>query len=133
MKGDLKKYRFKGKGDYHNLLESITEFKVIEKLAIKPCNYELLRNETKIHRNKLREILDNFTKLKIIIPHKYHFINTTVNGYGNIKIKTGLEYYILDLDNKYSLEYLRDRKLDAKVKYYIYKYRFVFSQLLQIR
>lgn len=117
----------RGKGDYQDTLESITELKIIQKLAIKPYNYELLRNETKIHRNRVREILDSFTKMGVVIPHKYNFINTTINGYECIKIKPGLEYYILDLDNKQSLKYLRDIKLDTKIKDYIKFFKVTYA------
>lgn len=105
-----------GKGSYHDTLESITRLKVIHKLTIKPHSYELLRNETKIHRNRLRALLDYFTEKKAVIPHKYNFINTTVNGHESTKIKTGLEYYILNLDNKESRIYLRDIKNDSLIK-----------------
>jgi hypothetical protein len=117
----------RGKGDHQDLLESITELKVIQKLAIKPYTYELLRNKNKIHRNRLREILNSFTKRKIVTPHKYNFINTTVNGYENIKIKTGLVYYILVLDNKESLKYLRNIKLGTQIKDYLKFYKVVFA------
>lgn len=133
MRGVFKENEMRGKGHYQDHLESITEFKIIQKLAIKPYNYQLLRNETNIHRNRLQTLLDRFTNKKMVFLQKYHFIDTAINGYENTKIKTGLEYYVLNLDNEETLKYLRNINLDTRIKYYLYRYRFVFGEASLIR
>ena len=90
----------------------------MHRLSVKPYTYEQLREETKIQRNRLRRILYFFIDKKIVITHKYNFIENTTWSSDNPKPKTGLNYYVLDLDNKESLRYLIDIDLDNKIKYY---------------
>ena len=76
----------------------------------------MLWNETKIQRNRLRSLLNDFVDLEMIIVHK--FIPVVIPSINNkkIKIKSGLKYYILDIDNKKSLSYLTDIRLDTLIK-----------------
>ncbi len=61
--------------------------------------------------------MDYFIDKKAIILHEYNFINKTFHENDNTIIKTGLKYYILDIDNKESLKYLTNIFLDYIIKH----------------
>lgn len=105
-----------GKGQYQDDLDMINRLKVLHKLSIKPYTYEILRNETKIQRNRLRTILNYFVDKKIVIPYKYTKFNKIFDKNNNNIIKNGL-YHILDIDNEESLKYLADIIWDLRIKY----------------
>ena len=105
-----------GKGDYQITLESINILKIFHRLTVHPYPYELLWYLTSIQRNRLRSLLNEFVRKKMVIPHKYKTIDKFPEETKLIEIKPHLIYYILDLDNEDSLRYLRDLELDEIVK-----------------
>jgi hypothetical protein len=106
-----------GKGSYHDTLETLNKLKIIYRISIKPYYYDLLWSETKIQRNRLKKILDHFIDKKAVILHEYNFLNKTFHENDNTTIKTGLKYYILDIDNKESIKYLTNIFLDYIIKH----------------
>lgn len=106
----------KGLGKYQITYDELNKLKVIHYLTIKPYSYELLWNNSRIHRNKLRKILDYFTEKKIVLPHKLNSTDFSIFTNRKIKIKPNLTYYILNLDSKESLKHLKNVRYDQYVK-----------------
>lgn len=114
--------RSRATGQYQENQHALTRLKVVHKLAVKPYSYQSLWTETRIQRNKLREILDSFVETSAVISHKYIW-KTDYSGTNDVcTAKTGLKYYILDLDSKESLYYLKDINLNTYAKDF---YRYV--------
>ncbi len=105
-----------GRGQYQDDLDSINKLKVLHKLSIKPYTYELLRNETKIQRNRLRIILNYFVEKRIVIPYRCTIFKKLFSKNNNKTLKNGL-YYILDINNEESLRYLTDIFMDLRIKH----------------
>ena len=88
----------RGLGEIQNNERMLTNYKIIGALYLQPYTYEQLRIATKIHRNTLRQRLDQLVNDDIIIKHSYNFSKYTV------KYHTRRDFYLLNWANKQSRE-----------------------------
>lgn len=84
-------------GKYHKNLRRLTEIQIIYTLLSRPHTFEEIREKTKIHRNTLRSILNQFLEKDILISHK---LSNDLKKLNNSKdAKPGSYYYIVNLDS----------------------------------
>lgn len=83
----------KGFGDYQKTLKYLNECKVILALSERPYSYTQLRDERKMHSNKLASILKYLLKENIVIKHR-------LAGEISKEFKMGSEYYLLNFDSQ---------------------------------
>ena len=124
MKSTVVKVR--GFGDRQQSQAVTTQAKIAAYLEITPMTYEKLQNVSGIHRNSLRNRLDESTANGLIIRHKYSlpkndlYYSNTYQHHLCKDLPNCLYYYLLNLWNEdmrelLRLHYIAD-KLDSKIE-----------------
>lgn len=88
----------RGLGEKQKNGRMLISYRIIYALYVKPYTYQQLWKVTKIHRNTLRQRLDQLVNDRIILKHRYNFPNDREKYY------TRRDFYLLNWANKQSKE-----------------------------
>lgn len=110
-----------GSGEIQQRSRLITEKQIIDTLLQGPFTFKEMREKTHIQPTTLHEILEDYVKKGMTFKHELSIKKQTV-PLNNSRIKIGVYYYLLNLDDKKIQQLIADQT-PLRLKEYLVDYK----------
>jgi hypothetical protein len=110
-----------GSGKIQQRSRLITEKQIIDTLLQGPSTFKEMREKTHIQPTTLHDILENYVKKGMTFKHELSINKQTV-PLNSSRIKIGVYYYLLNLDNKKIQQLIADQT-PLRLKQYLKDYK----------